>query len=84
MNGFTKRMIMMKLQQVDPNTLYDYAKMYKLNVTFEQATDIANHLKQNQYDPTNASDRARMLKKLAQITDLETAKKMPTNISKVG
>ncbi|KAB8128613.1 DUF2624 family protein [Gracilibacillus oryzae] len=75
MNGFKKMILLRKLQSLDPVTLYNYAKQYEIPLTKEQAEKISQHLKNNSYDPTRASDRTQMLKKLAQITDLKTAQK---------
>ncbi|SER17356.1 Protein of unknown function [Gracilibacillus ureilyticus] len=75
MNGFKKMILLRKLQSIEAETLYNYAQQYNISITKNQAAEISQHLKNHQYDPTKANDRTKMLKKLAQITDLKTAQK---------
>ncbi|MFC4404199.1 DUF2624 family protein [Gracilibacillus xinjiangensis] len=75
MNGFKKMILLRKLQSIDADTLYHYAKQYGITISTDQAEKISDHLKNNNYDPTKTNDRMKMLKKLAEITDLKTAQK---------
>ncbi len=74
MNGLTKRIMINKLKQLTASEVFEYAQKYHLSISKTQAQAIANHLKNSTYDPTDAEDRTKMLKKLAQITNMETAK----------
>ncbi|UOQ47432.1 DUF2624 domain-containing protein [Gracilibacillus caseinilyticus] len=74
MNGLTKRLMMNKLKNLDTNEVLKYARQYNISISPEQATSITAHLNTSNYDPTKAEDRTRMIKKLAQLTDLKTAK----------
>ncbi|GAB2573239.1 DUF2624 family protein [Gracilibacillus alcaliphilus] len=73
MNMFTKKMIAYKLRNLTAKEIKEKANEYKIAISNNQAAAIAKHLKQNNYDPTNAQDRAIMLRKLAEITDVKTA-----------
>ncbi|QGH34949.1 DUF2624 family protein [Gracilibacillus salitolerans] len=74
MNGLTKRIIISKLKNISAKEITEYAHKYHISVTEDQAKLISSHLQRSSYDPTIAEDRAQMLKKLAQITDIKTAK----------
>ncbi|MGN8645498.1 DUF2624 family protein [Gracilibacillus sp. HCP3S3_G5_1] len=74
MNGISKRIIISKLKKISANEIIEYANKYNITVNEHQARLISSHLQRNRYDPTNAEDRAQMLRKLAQITDIKTAK----------
>ncbi|MFC4388512.1 DUF2624 family protein [Gracilibacillus marinus] len=75
MNSFKKMIMIRKLQTIQPSILLQYAKKYDIPISSQQAEIICEHLKENMYDPTKVSDRTAMLKKLAQITDMQTAKR---------
>ncbi|WP_208585926.1 DUF2624 family protein [Gracilibacillus suaedae] len=74
MNGLTKHIMLSKLRKISAKEITEYAKKYHISITEDQARLISSHLKSSSYDPTNAEDRAQMLRKLAQITDIKTAK----------
>ncbi|MGP4042423.1 DUF2624 family protein [Gracilibacillus sp. D59] len=74
MNGLTKRIIISKLKKISAREIMEYASKYHISITKDQAKLISSHLQSTTYDPTIAEDRAKMLKKLAQITDIKTAK----------
>ncbi|SFL81730.1 Protein of unknown function [Gracilibacillus orientalis] len=74
MNGLTKRIMVSKLKKISTKEITEYANKYRISITEEQAKLISGHLKRSSYDPLIAEDRAQMLKKLAQITDIKTAK----------
>lgn len=74
MANIIKSMMLKKLKNITAEEILHYANAYQISISNEQAKAIANHLKKYEYDPTDAGDRAKMLKKLAQITDLKTAK----------
>lgn len=68
-----KQLMLKKLKSLTAEEIITYANEYQLSISYQQADDIANHLKKHNYDPTNAADRTNMIKKLAQITDVKTA-----------
>ncbi|WP_112181331.1 DUF2624 family protein [Paraliobacillus zengyii] len=73
MQPFIKQMIEKKLKNISKKELLSYAKQYRINLTDIQADKIVKFLHNNDLNPLDKSDRVIMLKKLAQITDLETA-----------
>ncbi|GAA5415528.1 hypothetical protein Pryu01_00559 [Paraliobacillus ryukyuensis] len=74
MQGFVQQMIKKKLKGITSTELLHYAKQYDVVITSEQAVQIASFLHANELNPLLESDRMKMFKKLAQITDLNTAK----------
>ncbi|UOQ86026.1 DUF2624 family protein [Gracilibacillus salinarum] len=74
MNGLTKRLMINKLRNLNAEEVLNYAQQYNISITPKQAASITAHLSTTDYDPTQAKDRAKMIKKLAQLTDLNTAK----------
>lgn len=73
MSNIIKNMMLKKLKNITAEEIIHYSKAYHISVSNQQARAIADHLKKHEYDPTDAGDRAKMVKKLAQITDLKTA-----------
>ncbi|WP_117169205.1 DUF2624 domain-containing protein [Paraliobacillus sediminis] len=73
MQPFVKQMIEKKLRNITKTELLSYAKQYQVNVTDTQAEKIVAFLHKTDLNPLEKSDRVVLLKKLAQITDLETA-----------
>ncbi|MEC5422238.1 DUF2624 domain-containing protein [Virgibacillus sp. C22-A2] len=75
MSTFIKDLITKKLKQLTPGELLHYGKQYGFKLTQEEAQQITTYLKNNRVDPFNTGGRKIMLKELAKITDVETAKK---------
>ncbi|WP_099158524.1 DUF2624 domain-containing protein [Virgibacillus ndiopensis] len=75
MSTFIKEMIGKKMKQLSPDELLHYSKKYGFNLSKNEAQNITKYLKNNQINPFSAQDRVIMLKELARITDLQTAKK---------
>lgn len=73
MQPFVKQMIEKKLRNITKAELLNYAKQYQINITNTQAEKIVAFLHKTDLNPLEKSDRVVLLKKLAQITDLETA-----------
>lgn len=73
MQPFVKQMIEKKLRNITKTELLSYAKQYQINITDTQAGKIVAFLHKTDLNPLEKSDRVLLLKKLAQITDLETA-----------
>ncbi|WP_188453641.1 DUF2624 domain-containing protein [Virgibacillus oceani] len=75
MSTFIKEMIAKKLKQLTSDELLHYSKKYGFNLSQAEAQSITKYLKTQQIDPFSSQDRVKMLKELARITDLQTAKK---------
>ncbi|GAE91179.1 hypothetical protein JCM21714_120 [Gracilibacillus boraciitolerans JCM 21714] len=73
MNEFTKRIMMNKLKELTAKEVLEYSQKFHLTISKTQAQAITNHLKNSKFDPTISEDRVKMFKKLAKITDMETA-----------
>ncbi|ENH97488.1 hypothetical protein J416_05738 [Gracilibacillus halophilus YIM-C55.5] len=74
MDGITKHLIQKKLSSLTDNEILKYAQKYNIPLQPKQANLIVQQLQSNRYNPLDANDRAQMFKKLAQITDINTAK----------
>ncbi|MFD2046083.1 DUF2624 domain-containing protein [Ornithinibacillus salinisoli] len=75
MSTFIKGLVISKMKQLTPEEIHAYGKDYGFTVTNKEARDIWNYLQNNKIDPFNKQDRNKMLKELARITNVETAKK---------
>ena len=71
-----KQVVKQKLQALTVNELLAYAKEYNVTITEKQAEQIISYLKQTELNPLDEQDRMKALKKLAQITDPQTAQKV--------
>ncbi|MDC3413370.1 DUF2624 domain-containing protein [Aquibacillus sp. 3ASR75-11] len=70
-----QQIVKKKLKQVSSTELLSYSKEYNIALTKKQAKEISAYLKQTKLDPFNENDRMKMFKKLAKITDIQTAQK---------
>ncbi|MFC2948371.1 DUF2624 domain-containing protein [Virgibacillus sediminis] len=75
MSEFIAQLIRNKLRQLTAEEIGRYGAQYGFNITKAQANQIADYLRKHSYDPFNATDRRRMWKELAKITDQATAQK---------
>ncbi|WP_226036920.1 DUF2624 family protein [Aquibacillus saliphilus] len=75
MNNFFYDMISKKLKKVSANDLLTHSKEHGINLTTNQAEEIAAYLSKTNLNPINEKDRMKMFKKLALITDIQTAQK---------
>lgn len=75
MSTFIKHMVIGKLKNIKAGELLSYSREYGFDLRREEAEEIANYLKTAEINPFDADGRADMLRKLAAITDTETAKK---------
>ncbi|WP_237582625.1 DUF2624 domain-containing protein [Pontibacillus yanchengensis] len=71
-----KQVVHQKLKSLTPNALIAYGQEYQIYLTKEQATSIVYYLKKTDLNPLDEKDRIKALKKLAQITDPQTAQKV--------
>ncbi|MFB1050796.1 DUF2624 family protein [Paraliobacillus sp. JSM ZJ581] len=74
MQPFIKQIIEKKLKNLSSVELLDYAEQYQISITAEQANHIVQFLQSTHLNPLLQSDRMKMFRTLAQITDLNTAK----------
>ncbi|WP_237458394.1 DUF2624 domain-containing protein [Pontibacillus yanchengensis] len=71
-----KQVVHQKLKNLTPNALIAYGQEHQIYITKEQANDIVAYLKRTDLNPLEEEDRIKALKKLAQITDPQTAQKV--------
>jgi two-component SAPR family response regulator len=75
MSIFIKEFVSKKLKQVTTDELLHYGKEYGFAISRKEAEKIVHYLKTNTVDPFHSEGRKKMLKELARITDVKTAKK---------
>ncbi|WP_053219156.1 DUF2624 domain-containing protein [Virgibacillus senegalensis] len=75
MNNMVKKMVLNKLKQVSTEDLLHYSKQYDIPVTKKQAEQITAYLKKADFDPFSEKEQMTFFKKLAKITNVETARK---------
>ena len=73
MQPFVLQMIEKKIKNLSSSELLNYAKQYEITLTRAQANEIVKFLHSTDLNPLEQADRVKLLKKLAQITDLKTA-----------
>ncbi|GGM31416.1 hypothetical protein GCM10011351_16940 [Paraliobacillus quinghaiensis] len=73
MQPFVQQMIEKKIKNLSSSELLNYAQQYQINLTRTQANEIVTFLRSTDLNPLEQADRVKLLKKLAQITDLKTA-----------
>lgn len=76
MKDMAQHIITQKLKQLTTKDILKYSEKFNIQITKQEADQITNELKQNNFNPLNASERVTMLKKLAAITSPDTAKKV--------
>ncbi|MFD1850260.1 DUF2624 domain-containing protein [Oceanobacillus bengalensis] len=74
MSFIIKELVKNKLKQISANELLQYGKQYGFTLSQNQASEITHFLRNNTLDPFQTKDREEMFRKLAEITDIETAK----------
>jgi hypothetical protein len=75
MSIFIKEFVSKKLKHVSAEELLHYGKEYGFSISKTEAEQITDYLKNNSVDPFHSDGRRKMLKELARITDVKTAKK---------
>lgn len=68
-------MMIKKIKSIKPEELRNYGEQYNITLTKKQAEEITSFLGRTNLDPVKEHDRLKLFKKLAQITNLETAQK---------
>lgn len=67
-------MIEKKIKNLSVSELLDYAQQYQISITTAQANHIVQFLQSTNLNPLLQTDRMKMFRALAEITDLNTAK----------
>lgn len=83
MSSFVKQMVVKKIKSITPKELLAYSKEYGINITNKQAEEITTYIRKTTLNPLDEKDRLKLFKKLAQITDLQTAQKAQKLFSKL-
>ncbi|TYR82387.1 DUF2624 domain-containing protein [Priestia megaterium] len=65
-----------KVNNLTPSELLKYSKQYNISITNEQAHTLVSVIKQKPVNIYNVEERRYLIKKIAQVTDRETAKKV--------
>lgn len=68
-------MMTKKLKSITPDELKKYGDLYNISLTTKQAEAIISYLRKTDLDPLSEKDRITFFKKLAEITNIETAQK---------
>ncbi|MCT2537580.1 DUF2624 domain-containing protein [Aquibacillus koreensis] len=75
MNNIMKKTILKRLKQISVEDLLTYSKEYGITINKTQAEKITSYMSTTKLDPFEEKDRLTLYKKLAQLTDLQTAQK---------
>ncbi|KGX85329.1 DUF2624 domain-containing protein [Pontibacillus marinus] len=76
MKNMIKQVVKQKLKTLTVDELISYANTYNVSITPKQGEQIIAFLKETDLNPLDEQDRMKALKKLAQITDPQTAQKV--------
>ncbi|MCP8616883.1 DUF2624 domain-containing protein [Salirhabdus salicampi] len=75
MKKIIKQMVQQKIKELTVEELISYSEQYDFSLTEKQAKAIIHYIKTKDLDPFNEKDRYKLLKKVASVTDEETAQK---------
>lgn len=73
---FLENVINMKINGITAKELVKYGRQFNIQVSLEQAEQIAQYLRGRNVDIFNNEDRTKVVKEIAKITGPETAKKV--------
>ncbi|MBM7701502.1 DUF2624 domain-containing protein [Metabacillus iocasae] len=65
-----------KVNNITVNELLKFSKQYNIALTEQQAKALVSIMREKQIDLYNVKERRELIKKIAQVTDTETAKKV--------
>jgi hypothetical protein len=65
-----------KINTITGDELLKYANQFKINVTRTQAQKIAEYLRGRQVNIFDSAQRASLIKEIAKVTDVETAREV--------
>lgn len=73
---FLENMINMKINTITGKELLKYGRQFNIQVSLEQAEQIAQYLHGKNIDIFNNDDRTKVVKEIAKVVGPETAKKV--------
>ncbi|SDB98844.1 Protein of unknown function [Pelagirhabdus alkalitolerans] len=76
MNFMFKEVIRSKIKQLTVFELLEYASMYSISLSHEQAHQILVYLKDPHFDPFNLSDLQQLFEKIERLTSPQTTLKL--------
>lgn len=76
MRNMVQNMVLQKIKSMTVEDLLEYSKVYNIPITRSQAKKIIGFIKTTDLNIFNEKDRLKFLKKIAKITDQQTAKKV--------
>jgi phage gp29-like protein len=76
MNPFVQQMINHKLNHLTPEKLHSLAEAYEIPLTMRQAKQVVKILREQPVDIVDATQRKRIIKKIATRVDPMLAKKI--------
>jgi len=65
-----------KINTITPDELLKYADQFKISITAKEASQIANYLKGKKVNIFNDEERSQLIRELAKITNMKTAKEV--------
>ncbi|SET63230.1 Protein of unknown function [Salinibacillus kushneri] len=75
MKQIIRQIVREKLANLTPTDLIHYGKQYGFTLTNNEANQLVRYIKNSSFDPFNEQDRLKLLKKIAQLKDEQTAQK---------
>lgn len=84
MKKMAQQFITQKLKQLTVKELLQYSRKYQIPITEEEAQAIIKALRKNKENPFEKDGRKRMLKKLAGLTSVDTARSVNKLLHKLA
>ncbi|AKO94167.1 DUF2624 domain-containing protein [Priestia filamentosa] len=74
--GIFKQIVNNKINRMSVKELLKYSKKYDVSLTDTQAATLVNIMKEKKVDIFNVEERKELIKKIARVTDQQTARKI--------
>ncbi|MCY8233516.1 DUF2624 domain-containing protein [Priestia endophytica] len=74
--GIFKQIVNNKINRMSVKELMQYSKKYDVSLTDTQAATLVNIMKEKKVDIFNVEERKELIKKIARVTDQQTARKI--------
>ncbi|KAB2493567.1 DUF2624 domain-containing protein [Priestia endophytica] len=74
--GIFKQIVNNKINRMSEKELMQYSKKYDVSLTNTQAATLVNIMKEKKVDIFNVEERKELIKKIARVTDQQTARKI--------
>jgi Mn-dependent DtxR family transcriptional regulator len=74
--GIFKQIVNNKINRMSEKELMQYSKKYDVSLTNTQAATLVNIMKEKKIDIFNVEERKELIKKIARVTDQQTARKI--------